>query len=134
MPDIQGVTFVVSGISERIEKCFPDSTASVKLRSPKIPYHTYSQFNEFIFGIPLTEDWLIKAGFEKDWENDEEQYYSKDGFDQLADYGGQSIVLRKEGSPYFNCGYYNNEIHFEFVHQLQNLYFALTGEELQFKL
>jgi hypothetical protein len=32
------------------------------------------------------------------------------------------------------CGYYENELPCEYLHQLQNLYFALTGEELEINL
>jgi hypothetical protein len=64
--------------------------------------------------IPLTEDWLIKLGFyEAQWG-----YYS---FGEL--------VINVDGHVYFGeTETWIAEIHF--VHQLQNLYFALTNEEL----
>ena len=77
--------------------------------------------------IPLTEEWLVKFGFEKD-EN--EQYY-KGGYviDVTADKKSFmfSIVINANGLFAAALGVYYH------VHQLQNLYFALTGEELTIK-
>ena len=83
--------------------------------------------------IPLTEEWLLKFGFEKGFEGHEDTDFSKENFNMLSDYGGQGITISKDKNikPFMYCGYYNNEIGCEFVHQLQNLYFALTGEELE---
>ena len=71
--------------------------------------------------IPLTEEWLLKFGFEKDL----------DGF------------YRKKASYLIEVLFHDNGIivtnqsvslkHIEYIHQLQNLYFALTGEELTIK-
>ena len=66
--------------------------------------------------IPLTEDWLCKFGFEKD-----SFYWS------LKDL---SIDFEKNGYSYV-IG--SGATGFKYVHQLQNLYFALTGEELTIK-
>lgn len=85
-------------------------------------------FKDNYFGVPLTEEWLLK-------------------FKEVRKFGG-TIYL-----PLMNL---KAEIHFEiygnhivstikssfaelildpikYVHQLQNLYFALTGEELELK-
>lgn len=68
--------------------------------------------------IPLTEEWLFKFGFVKG------SLYFKKG---LLD----CVEISEDGS--FNIYYgedENNSISIQYVHQLQNLYFALTGEEL----
>lgn len=78
---------------------------------------TYDFFSE-IEPIPVTSEWLYKFGFV--YTRDGE--YKKEGFDQLADYGGQAVVVGK-GNAYLSCGYYENQIDCAFVHQLQNLYF-----------
>jgi len=75
-------------------------------------------FNE-LKPIPLTEEWLLKFGFEKGHK-------------------GKLFVILKN-----NLGYENGRTYFnsscisesqpKHVHQLQNLYFALTGEELTIK-
>lgn len=65
--------------------------------------------------IPLTEEWLLKFGFEK-----------KRDFFHL-DYESFCIFLDKKGYyTHINCG----NLYIKHVHQLQNLYFALTGKEL----
>ena len=70
--------------------------------------------------IPLTEEWLLKFGFEFDEEDD--------GYQK----GKYKVSVSNEGCLFFiNIGYYPEEIaEFNYVHQLQNLYFALTNEEL----
>lgn len=81
----------------------------------------YSQFYmdiETCKPIPLTEEWLLKFGFEE----------YMDGL-RL-----NSIVIRLEKSELWYVSKHNivlNKI--RYVHQLQNLYFALTGEELTVK-
>ena len=78
---------------------------------------------ENIESIELTEDWLIKFGFELD---DQECYSKWEGalnYSYSLEHGfcfGQGID-------------YSHEIKIEHVHQLQNLYHALTGEELTIK-
>lgn len=76
--------------------------------------------------IPLTEEWLLKLGFQsggaKQWlfitldEKDECYLY----FNPL----GKGIAIDQEGKE---CTF---EIELNYVHQLQNLYFALTKKEL----
>ena len=71
--------------------------------------------------IPLTEEWLVRAGFEKAidsnlWVND--SYY-------------QLTFNSQIGASLYEDEYWikSNII---YLHSLQNLYFALTGEELNF--
>jgi hypothetical protein len=76
--------------------------------------------------IPLTEGWLEGFGFEYD-ENDDWFVFESNK--------GVSFSMDKNGVMY----YFGNleplwvDIlsKIKYVHQLQNLYFALTGEELQ---
>ena len=78
--------------------------------------------------IPLTEEWLLKFGFifsyigSREWSN----------YDSSPDHN--TVIEFVDGKFYFTGG---EGIQFsrkyEYVHQLQNLYFALTGEELQIK-
>ena len=67
--------------------------------------------------IPITEEWLLKFGFEN-W--DINAWINK-------------ISLHKQDGVYWHHSYSGHEICLEYVHQLQNLYFALTGEELILK-
>lgn len=80
------------------------------------------EFNlENIIPMPLTEGWLLKFGFKR--------YINKLEYDyRLGDLG---ICYDIDDDVYF---VFNNSLDcqrgFKYVHQLQNLYFALTGEEL----
>jgi hypothetical protein len=71
---------------------------------------------DLILPIPLTEEWLLKLGFIK--------------------HVSQSIwyTLNKVDVWFFDGKYVNDiDVEIKYVHQLQNLYFALTNEELTMK-
>lgn len=76
--------------------------------------------------IPLTEEILLKLGFEK-------LTSKKDGFlaDTYTCKKGTSFIVYFDGVRLSVSFWQGNEK--KYVHQLQNLYFALTGEELTFK-
>ena len=76
--------------------------------------------------VPLTIKWLLKFGFIQDLEEDVSYYayaencpYDRIEFNYLRD----CWVLRDNEGMYYEGPQY--------VHQLQNLYFAMTGEELE---
>ena len=68
-------------------------------------------------GIPITEEWMSNFGFEKT-SCDEMTFTSKNDcfyyrlFEGHIEWNGSKIFIK-------------------YIHQLQNLYFALTGEELK---
>jgi hypothetical protein len=64
--------------------------------------------------ILLTEEWLLMFGFDKTSLH----YFKKDG-----------IIIQAE-DDYFECFLGSVVVKLQYVHQLQNLYFALTGKEL----
>jgi hypothetical protein len=68
--------------------------------------------------IPLTEEWLLRFGFDKPFKTvgDFERWQK-----------GEFRLLNGKLLPLSN-------VEIQHVHQLQNLYFALTGEELEFNL
>ena len=72
--------------------------------------------------IPLTEEWLLRFGFEFDI------FYQKHTNGKICIYWCNKICL------FSWCKSHREDIlryeYPEYVHQLQNLYFALTGEEL----
>jgi len=73
--------------------------------------------------IPLTEEWLLKFGFKGDDKQD--KYYDVNSACYLhMDRGGDVVHLYDEDND-------NELADCKHVHQLQNLYFALTGEELK---
>ena len=61
--------------------------------------------------IPLTEEWLFKFGFENKTKN----------------FVLNNISIKQQTKGYF----FYLSMMIQHVHQLQNLYFALTGEELK---
>lgn len=68
--------------------------------------------------VPITEQWLLRFGFDK----------CLNGFWDSTDY----INVRVDPISFYLAG---SDIdlandNFKYVHQLQNLYFALTGNEL----
>lgn len=76
--------------------------------------------------IPLTEEWLLKMPPEiGEWDSETEMFYFE-----------KSELIEKLGNgkflflPYSGC---NFSVQLESVHQLQNLFFALTGTELELK-
>ena len=75
-------------------------------------------------GIPLTEEWLLKFGFKESKTFFGRNSFEKDGYHLIKNGKyfeflviGSSVILAK----------------IKYVHQLQNLYFALTGKELEIK-
>ncbi len=70
--------------------------------------------------IPLSEDILVKLGFEK-IENFSNLLLTKNGY-QFDFAGGRVFYLNGKELK-----------HIKFLHQLQNLFFSLCGEELTFK-
>ena len=70
---------------------------------------------EYLEPIPLTEEWLFKFGFYKVGENS----YNHNNF--------WFCELSKNNELRFDD---LGNVYVKYVHSLQNLYFALTGEEL----
>lgn len=72
--------------------------------------------------IPLTEEWLIKFGFINDKEIGYRWYLECEGCVILA-YDLDDKCIRVSDTWQFGKR--------EYAHQLQNLYFVLTGKELK---
>ena len=74
--------------------------------------------------IPLTEEWLVKFGFHS-IQTKFEKYYNEHGqmvsISQHRSWGDNKII---------SYSISNGGIEINHVHQLQNLYHALTAEEL----
>jgi hypothetical protein len=70
--------------------------------------------------IPLTEEWLLKFGFKKDLGNDLYLDSTSTSF-FIWENNRVELLDNKNNICISHCDY---------VHQLQNLYFALTREEL----
>lgn len=70
--------------------------------------------------IPLTEEWLLKFGFDNKFNKGKISIIPKGklGYENGRTYFNSWAILEKQP---------------DYVHQLQNLYFSLTGEELIIK-
>ena len=78
--------------------------------------------------IPLTEEWLVKFGWGKDTEYDNTYLDNTSLKHNIMIYDTLNKVFMLETNSdtiEFN--------HIKYVHQLQNLYHALTGNELEIK-
>lgn len=83
--------------------------------------------------IPLTEEWLFNFNMEyvDGFSSQRKLYVKKHEYDI-----SQITYSEKEGLMRLSNGEQKGTMlipHIKYVHQLQNLYFALTGEELTFK-
>jgi len=78
-------------------------------------FDNITSIGDLIEPIPLTEEWLLKFGFEKGCTS-----WNVGGF--YIDQFGSNFEFD-----------YRAGVKIEHVNQLQNLYFALTGEELTIK-
>lgn len=83
--------------------------------------------------IPLTEEWLLKFGFEIIDEVINKCYrkqlFKGDGYMDYLSIIDRGVYIFMLTSNYGKESVLANPP--KYVHQLQNLYFALTGEELQ---
>lgn len=96
--------------------------------------HGHGLEDDDIEVITLTDDWLDKFGFEKNsgeiWcdlhsEFEHCSIFSKKNLDLYYDYDSNNWRDRTLNDDF--------GLEFKYVHQLQNTYFALTGEELKTK-
>lgn len=110
-------------------------------RIEEIGVSTFQNLEDFIENdiykpIPLTEEWLEKFGFERysnqaykslKWTLDDTGFVS-DWFYLKRTHINTNGIFTVEA---FKFGSKLRRL--DYVHQLQNLYFALTGEELEIK-
>lgn len=89
-------------------------------------YMEYDNFEP----IPLTEEWLLKFGFEiTNNEGDKKDFEYKTFYPFYLSLDHDEVCLNYDTKSGYYCIFYDDK-RLLFIHQLQNLYFALTGEEL----
>ena len=88
---------------------------------------------------PLTEEWLLKFGFKEDGylhyliiNKDISFVYSLKNTDIILDIQNSQDGLDHNGHETFQLTNFHI-MNSQYVHQLQNLYFTLTGKELTIK-
>lgn len=90
--------------------------------------HYFDENLDSFDGIPLTPEILEKAGFEKsDFRTD--ILYNRLHI-ECADDGRFYYYIHIDGDDYYDW----RALEIKHLHQLQNLYFALAGEELDINL
>src|SRR5687768_10726309 len=116
-PDMKGIPLQVTEVSARVDEDFPTSTASVTLSGYGVKTQ-FSQFDEFLCPIPLTSEWLEKLGFDIDSH-----------YQYLPCFSKGNVCIWCDEDRWFKADqerYTSEGIEIKHVHQLQNLYFALT--------
>lgn len=124
---------IVYGVSDRIE-VIKEIHYKGGIWTQPIKMDFQSAGNcEDISGIPLTPEWLERFGFENSVVK-----LAGGGEIKFDDYKKGSIGFSPVGGNgglwqiFFGTQY--KGVFIKYVHQLQNLYFALTGEELEVKI
>tara|TARA_R110002153_G_scaffold216657_1_gene369161 strand:- start:197 stop:601 length:405 start_codon:yes stop_codon:yes gene_type:complete len=92
--------------------------------------------SEYYTPIPLTEGWLVKFGFTCFWDDD----YDNNVFSLIRSGNYDDVIIDPSWVSQTECNRfviahfdYEMDLEIKHVHQLQNLYFALTNEELTIK-
>lgn len=95
-----------------------------KVHKDKVYYSGFFSKIEDVRGIPLTEEWLNKLGLNVNKWFCENSYCVVEDKTGDTSYGWCMKVQNASHTKEIEFGY------FKYVHELQNLYYALTGSEL----
>jgi hypothetical protein len=94
-----------------------EEKVKIKLRNESSNVvHVFNRKYDTIKPIKLTHDWMLKLGFDE-IDNGRYKYWN---FDFIF-YFYVNGLLESDDLPMF--------IHYEYVHEIQNLYYDLTGDE-----
>jgi len=97
------------------------------------PHDIYDIDNGVVaFGISLTEEWLMRLGFGQRYTSDPQETRASQCF-FICDF----ILHNTPDDNYLGFYFYSHDglmSNIQYVHQLQNLYYSLTGRELEFIL
>lgn len=117
-----------------IQRIDCNSDLGIKLYHSEKPIYILDSINN-IKPIPLTEEWLLKFGFKKykssiKYKNSKQMFFSFGRGNRFkirctTDMNGKNCI--DFNHTFANCG------NLDFVHELQNLYYALTKKELTIK-
>lgn len=123
----------ITSISEKniIEGFTINEWDKIEIEDRRKLYMRYEFNLENLLPFSLTEEWLVKLGF-KEFKDREGGLILMIGSILCLDWDavtGMHLCVFKEDPGLTLLGLNN----IEYVHQLQNLYFALTGEELEIK-
>lgn len=120
-PKMKGINLIVCGI----EKLRSDEGAKILLNYPKkqenIVIPAFSQFEQFINPIELSDEFMTFFGFKETFMG----IYSIWEFDDF----GRSFNLTQDSNG-FSFQIHGDWEEIKYVHELQNIHFITTGEEL----
>ena len=107
-----------------------ESVSAVMIDKHRERRHLYGEMQD-IEGDELTEEWLLKLGFNRSsyvsgFDNSVMIIYYEKSNLTICNWGDDKLIM----SNAFSHGL---RIEVVYVHELQNLYFALTGQELTIK-
>ncbi len=89
----------------------------------------YAESFDSLSGVELSEQVLLKCGFEKTKSG---YYNNGKGNNLFVDFENKYLRMGV-GTSGLDCMFYIVSVNIKHLHQLQNLYFALTGKEIEFK-
>jgi hypothetical protein len=114
---------LVYGVNDRVEIILQISSSQIRTEPPRLPVSGFASPND-INPIPLTEEWLLKMRFIK----------TDCGFEINTGNIYLSVMVENQSINKPIYIQYKDSIitlcEIRHVHQLQNLCFALTGQEL----
>lgn len=95
--------------------------------------HPLTEYVDYLRPIPLTDEWLLKFGFTPDERKIVYDHpLPKEPENEHKDLGTKypAFFMNNRLNRWMDC---HTRVCIDYVHQLQNLYFTLTGEELEVK-
>lgn len=110
------------------------SNGNFELHSDILQFWLIEKGDELCDGVPITGEWLLKLGLEytKGGGYDLGHKYSKKYMPVLVEHEFSVEMIDYNTAVWLEGN--NAHVLIHYVHQLQNLYFALTGEELEVKI
>ena len=110
----------LNAIDLRVGNLVSYTGENIKLDGTLLAMYFQNELDALFYPIQLTEDWLVKFGFEKN-----SYWFKKENMLRFALI--ENKLICSIGNDEY--GFLYNQINF--VHQLQNLFYALTKTELQ---
>lgn len=122
LSETKGEVYKVSGVELKRIELFPDSDSTISLDHTE-SLRIYNQLNEFVIPIPLTDHWLDRFGFKYSHDTVHPNRVFRKTWDE-GNFDLEEIVSYHFGGSFL-------DVEIKYVHQLQNLFYSLTGKELE---
>lgn len=124
-PSLKGIPLRVTGAQERSISGKTEYSVNLEHinQDPNTYYDTYSQFDQFVSPIPLTEEVLLRCGFE---------FKDNAYFSPAFNIGERIRIVGGNDNFHFIMNIHKS-IKIKSLHQLQSLIFLVTeGKELEY--